>query len=182
MELSGYYRRFVKGYGIISKPLTELLKKDSFTWSEHAHIAFEQLKSILTSSPTLALPDFSKDFIVETYASFVGLGAVLMHGGHPIAFISKVLANRHLSLSVYEKKLMSIVHAVEKWRHYLTCRHFIIKTDHQSLKYLLEQRLHNESQFCWLPQLIGLVMRFALIRVRRTRQHMLYLASMDQSY
>lgn len=68
----------------------------------------------MISSPTLALPNFFKEFIIETDANFVGLGAVLIQEGYPIAFISKVLANRHLSLPVYEKELMSLVHIVEK--------------------------------------------------------------------
>lgn len=76
-----------------------------------------------------------------------------MQEGHPIAYISKAFAKRHLS--VYDNALMSIVFAVGKWKHYLLGRHFIIKTDHQSLKYLLEQRLHNDNQFRWLSKLIG---------------------------
>lgn len=78
----------------------------------------------------------------------------MQQSGHPIAFISKALSKRHLGLSVYEKKLLFNVHAVEKWRHYLLGRHFIIRTNHRSLKYLLEHRLHNENQFRWLSQLI----------------------------
>lgn len=156
LGLTGYYKRFVKGFGVISKPLTELLKKYTFLWTEAAQTAFKQLKGAMVSSPTLALHEFSKDFVVETDAHSAGLGAVLLQEGHPIAYISKALSKRHLSLSVYEKELMSIVHAIEKWRHYLTGRHFIIRTDHQSLKYLLEQRLNNESRFRWLSRLIGL--------------------------
>lgn len=63
---------------ILSKPLTKLLKKDSFRWTEAVQTAFTQLKTVMTTSPTLALLDFFKEFIVETDASFVGIGAVLM--------------------------------------------------------------------------------------------------------
>lgn len=84
-----------------------------------------------------------------------GLGSSVDAGGHPIAFINNALAKRHLGMSVFEKRLLAIVHAVEKWRHYLLGRHFVLRTDHQSLKYLLEQRLHNDSQFRWLSRLIG---------------------------
>ena len=78
LGLIGYYRRFVKGYGSISKPLTELLKKDQFHWFEAATNAFLQLKATMVSPPILALPNFSQSFIVEIDALETDIGAVLM--------------------------------------------------------------------------------------------------------
>ena len=128
LGLIGYYRKFVKNYGMISKPLTQLLKKNQFQWSEEATLAFQQLKVAMTTTPVLALPDFSQPFVVETDASQTGIGAVLMQNHRPIAYISKALPLRKRGLSVYERELWALIHAVNKWRTYLFGNHFIIKT------------------------------------------------------
>ncbi|XP_049363274.1 uncharacterized mitochondrial protein AtMg00860-like [Solanum verrucosum] len=78
LGLNGYYRMFIQGFGSICKPLLELLKKDGYTWIEHATTTFEELKQALISAPVLAMPDYSKPFVVETNASGKGIGVVLM--------------------------------------------------------------------------------------------------------
>lgn len=94
--------------------MTALLKKNQFSWNSEATAAFEELKFSMMISPVLALSDFEEKFIVETDASNVGIGAVLMQSNHPIAFISKALSVKHQALSVYEKELLAIVFAVGK--------------------------------------------------------------------
>ncbi|GJV75382.1 retrotransposon-related protein [Tanacetum coccineum] len=128
-----YYRRFIKDYAGISQPLTALLNKNAFLWSNEAQVAFEQLQQAMCQAPVLALPNFQEEFIIETDASGYGIGAVLQQKGHPIAFLSKTLAPRHQSLSAYEKELLAVVVALQKWRGYLLDRHFKIRTDHFSL-------------------------------------------------
>lgn len=130
LELTGYYRRFVRNYGKISGPLNQMLKKDSFHWNEGAAAAFHALRTAMTKLLVLALPDYAKLFIVESDASSKGLGAVLIQEGHPIAFWSKGLSEKNQALPIYEKELMAVVLAVLKWRHYLLGRHFLIRTDH----------------------------------------------------
>ena len=89
----------------------------------------------------LALPDFTKTSTVQCNASGLGLGAILMQDHRPIAFHNQALKGNNLSLPTYEKEFLALVVTVKKWRPYLLGRPFVIKTNHQSLKYLLEQRM-----------------------------------------
>jgi len=155
LGLTGYYRKFVQGYGALAAPLTALFKKNAFVWTHAATEAFTQLKAVVTSPPVLRLPDFTKDFVIECDASGSGLGAVLMQEGHPIAFFSHALKGRALLLSTYDKELLSLVSAVQKWRPYLLGRPFRVKTDQQALKYLLEQKVATVPQQRWISKLMG---------------------------
>jgi hypothetical protein len=141
---------------MIAKPLTQLLRKNQFTWSEAAQQAFEQLKQAMATTPVLALPDFQQTFIIETDACDGGIGAVLMQRDQPVAFLSKALTQQHLHLSIYEKEFLALIMAVEKWRQYLQHQEFIIRTDHKSLAYLTEQNLHSVMQKKTMARLMGL--------------------------
>ncbi|KAF0923711.1 hypothetical protein E2562_006683 [Oryza meyeriana var. granulata] len=155
LGLAGYYRKFVHNYGAIAAPLTALLKKEGFAWNDEAAAAFGALKGAVTSAPVLSLPDFTKPFVVECDASTYGFGAVLIQEGHPIAFFSRPVAPRHRSLAAYERELIGLVLAVRHWRPYLWGRRFVVKTDHYSLKYLLDQRLATIPQHHWVGKLLG---------------------------
>ncbi|XP_035542078.1 uncharacterized protein K02A2.6-like [Juglans regia] len=146
LGLTGYYRKFIKGYGTIAALLTELLKKNSFEWNGKAKKAFEELKQAVSQPPVLRLPDFNSPFTIECDACGTGLGDVLMQAGQPISYMSKGLKGKALLLSTYEKELLALVTAVQKWRTYLLGQVFIIKTDQEALKYLLEQRIGTEMQ------------------------------------
>ncbi|GJR37813.1 retrotransposable element Tf2 [Tanacetum coccineum] len=98
---------------------------------------------------------YAKKDTIEGLLKGVGLGAVLLQEGHPIAFLSKTLSSKHQLMSTYEKEFLAIVQALEKWRGYLLDRHFKIRTDHFSLKYLLDQRMSTHAQLKWLPKLMG---------------------------
>jgi len=157
LGLAGYYRKFVRHFGVISKPLTELLKKNVvFVWTSTHDKSFAALKSALCNSPVLALPDFSKQFSIETDASGYGVGAVLMQEGHPLAFISKALGPRSEGLSTYEKEYLAILLAVQQWRAYLQHGEFLILTDQKSLTQLSDQRIHTHWQQKVFTKLLGL--------------------------
>ena len=157
LGLSGYYRKFVRHYGMISQRLTHLLRKNiPFVWSSEAQSAFDQLKRALTTAPVLPLPNFQKQFVIETDACDTGVGAVLLQDGHPLAFVSKGLGLRTKGLSTYEKEYMAVLLAVERWRTYLQHAEFLILTDHISLSHLEDQRLHTSWQQKMFTKLLGL--------------------------
>nr|GEW13448.1 retrotransposable element Tf2 [Tanacetum cinerariifolium] len=108
----------------------------------------------MISALVLKLPNFTKEFTVETDASGGDIGAVLPLEGHPITFLSKTLSAKHQLMSTYEKEFLAVVVVLEKWRGYLLDRHFKIKTDHISLKYLIDQRMSTPTQLKWLPKLM----------------------------
>ncbi|CAN6249028.1 unnamed protein product [Urochloa humidicola] len=160
LGLAGYYRKFVKHFAIIAKPLTELLKKGVlFVWTQDHETAFDTLKAAMSSAPVLSLPDFSKQFCIETDACKNGVGAVLLQDGHPLAFISKPLGQRTQGLSTYEKEYLAILIAVEQWRSYLLHGEFVIFTDQKSLIHLNEQRLNTPWQQKVFTKLLGMQYR-----------------------
>jgi hypothetical protein len=152
LGLTGYYRKFINGD--IATPLTQLLKWEVFRWMPAAAAAFESLKAAMTAAPVLQLPDFTRPFIVDCDASNSGFGAVLHHGAGPITFLSRGVAPHHAKLAAYERQLIGLVKVVRHWRPYLWLQEFIIRTDHFSLKYLLNQRLNDSSISSWTLTLI----------------------------
>lgn len=158
--LAGYYRKFVKHFAVIAKPLTELLKKGViFVWTQDHEVAFTTLKQALSTAPVLALPDFTKQFCLETDACKNGVGAVLLQEGHPLAFICKPLGVKTQGLSTYKKEYLAILIAVEQWRSYLLHGEFIIFTDQKSLVHLNEQRLNTPWQQKVFTKLLGMQYR-----------------------
>ncbi|KAK1679066.1 hypothetical protein QYE76_039914 [Lolium multiflorum] len=156
LGLTGYYRKFIRHYAVISRPLTALLKKGVlFIWTEVEETAFLALKTAMITAPVLAVPDFKLQFVVDTDACDVGIGAVLSQQGHPVAYVSRALGPRNRGLSVYEKEYLAIILAVQHWRLYLQVGEFVIRTDHKSLAHLTDQRLHTDWQQKLLTKLMG---------------------------
>lgn len=112
LDLTRYYRKFIQGYVLLARPLTNHLKKGQFDWSKEADEAFEKLKQAMTQTLTLAMPNFNDTFIIEAYASGEGIGAIFQHKGRPIAFMSRALGVSKQSLSTYVKEMLAIVEAI----------------------------------------------------------------------
>ena len=151
LGLAGYYRRFVKGFSIIARPMTNLLqKKAKFIWTDKCQESFEEIKKRLTTAPVLAQPNGTLGFIVYSDASKMGLGCVLMQNERVIAYASRQLRQYEQNYPTHDLELAAVVHALKIWRHYLfgtTCK---IMTDHKSLKYIFTQKELNMRQRRWL--------------------------------
>ena len=92
--------------------------------------------------------------MIETNAFGLGLGAVLMQQGRLVAFYSQKFSPAACVRSVYERELMAIVFAIQKWRPYIIGKHFVVKTDQQSLRFLLEQWVVEPEYHKWLLKLM----------------------------
>jgi hypothetical protein len=154
LGLASYYRCFNALYDDIAALLTKL-HKDGFAWTADVETVFQALQHTLTTASVLQLRDFDQDFIVECDASGHGLDVVLHQGSGLVAFFSHQMAQRHSKLAAYKRELITLVKAVKHWRPYLWGRLFVIRTDHYSLKFLLDQRLTTLPQHQWASKLIG---------------------------
>lgn len=140
-----YYRRFIPNFATVAKPLHRLSEKQkSFEWTQECEAAFSKLKEMMTQTPILAHPDFSKHFILDTDASDVAIGAVLSQeiDGHErvIAYASRTLSKAERRYCVTRKELLALVHFVKHFRHYLYGKMFKVRTDHGSLRWLMKFR------------------------------------------
>ncbi|WVZ75733.1 hypothetical protein U9M48_023766 [Paspalum notatum var. saurae] len=151
LGLAGYYRRFIKDFSKIAKPMTSLTKKNAkFVWGPKCEDGFRELKKLLTTAPVLAQPDVTKPFDVYCDASGQGLGCVLMQEGRVIAYASRQLRKHEANYPTHDLELAAVVHALKIWRHYLLGNTCHIYTDHKSLKYIFTQPELNMRQRRWL--------------------------------
>ena len=141
LGLIGWLRPFLEGFSHKSHPLNHLTKKGvKFNWTPECQTAFEALKSLATSYPTLAQPDLDKPFEVEVDASNFATGAALMqrddrNKARPVAYRSQTLNQAERGYNVYDKELLAVLHTLRHWRHYLadTKHQVVVHTDHEAL-------------------------------------------------
>lgn len=166
LGLTSYYRRFIRDYAKVAKPLTNMTrgefsqvranqsKKVAIQLNDEGLRAFETLKQLLTSAEVLVFPDFNKPFNLTTDASDYAIGAVLSQGEYgkdrPISFISRSLNKTEEGYATNEKELRAIVWALDNLRNYLYGAKLIrIYTDHQPLTFTLSNRNYNAKLKRW---------------------------------
>lgn len=137
-----FYKQFIDRYSDLTSAITDLLKKGKgkMVWTKEAEESFLKLKSVLTSPNVLANPDFAQQFIIESDASDVAVGAVLVqiqdNVRRPIAFFSKKLSASQRKYAPTEKECLGVILAIEKFKHYVEGSRFTVVTDAQSLVWL----------------------------------------------
>nr|WPV71156.1 MAG: replicase [Ips erranti-like virus 3] len=158
LGLCSYYRRFVRGFADIARPLHKLTENNQpFEWTTTCQEAMEELKVTLCSPPVLAFPRPGEEFIVDADASNIGLGGVLsqIQDGEErvIAYFSKSLSKPERNYCVTRKELLAVVKTVEQFHKYLYGQRFRLRTDHASLKWLFQFK-NPEGQIArWLQRL-----------------------------
>ncbi|GKC36330.1 reverse transcriptase domain-containing protein [Tanacetum coccineum] len=152
---AGFYRRFIKDFSKISRPMTHLLEKNTpFIFSNECIQAFETLKTKLTEAPILIAPDWDLPFELMCDASDFAIGAVLgqRHDKHfrPIHYASKTMTEAESHYTTTEKEMLAVVYAFEKFRSYLILNKSIVYTDHSALKYLFAKKDSKARLLRWV--------------------------------
>ena len=152
---AGFYRKFIKDFSKIAKPLCELLAKDiPFNFDEKCLIAFDALKKELTSAPIITSPDWSLPFELMCDASDFAVGAVLGQKKegrlHVIYYASRTLNEAQLNYATTEKELLAVIFSLDKFRSYLVGSKVIIYTDHAALKYFLSKKDVKSRLIRWI--------------------------------
>ena len=142
---AGFYRRFIKDFSKISKPLCKLLEKDTtFDFTDACKIAFDRLKMALISSPVVVAPDWSLPFELMCDASDHAIGAVLGQRKdrklHVIYYASRTLSEAQINYATTKKEMLAVIFAFDKFRSYLLGSKVLVFTDHAALKYLLTKK------------------------------------------
>ena len=152
---AGFYRRFIKDFSKVAKPLCALLEKDvEFKFNDACLKAFEELKRKLVSAPIMMAPDWALPFIVMCDASDYAVGAVLGQKKdkvfHPIYYASRTLDDAQENYTTTEKELLAVVYAFGKFRSYLVGARVTVYTDHSALKYLFSKKDSKARLIRWV--------------------------------
>ena len=177
LGLASYYRRFVKNFAKTAQPLHNLTQKGAvFCWTPGCEEAFQQLKQRLIESPILVYPDFEKDFILETDASALGLGAVLSQRAedsrvHPVAYASRSLSPQEKRYAITELETLAVVWSVSHFHAYLYGHDVQVFTDHSAVKAVLETPSPSGKHARWWSKMFGSGVRSLQITYRAGREN-----------
>jgi len=157
LGLANYYRRFIKDFTQVARPINMLTRKDvKWQWGVEQQKAFDKLKRVFTIKPVLAALDLDKEFRVEADASnYTTRGVLSMKCSdemwRPVTFISKSLSNTERNYEIYDKEMLAVIRCLEAWRHFLegAAIKFKIWTDHKNLEYFIKAQKLNRRQARW---------------------------------
>ena len=152
---AGFYRRFIKNFSHIARPLSKLLGKDvPFDFDHSCLIAFNQLKKELSSAPIIRPPDWTLPFEIMCDASDYAIGSVLGQRldklPHVIYYASRTLNDAQMNYSTTEKELLAVVFSLDKFRSYVLGSKVIIYTDHAALRYLFAKQDAKARLIRWI--------------------------------
>ncbi|GJW07580.1 reverse transcriptase domain-containing protein, partial [Tanacetum coccineum] len=152
---AGFYRRFIKDFSKISRPMTHLLEKNTpFIFLEDCILAFQTLKKKLTEAPILIAPNWDQPFEIMCDASDYAIGAVLGQRiekhFRPIHYASKTMTEAESNYTTTEKEMLAVVYAFEKFRSYLIMNKSVVYTDHSALKYLFNKKDAKARLLRWV--------------------------------
>ena len=159
LGLANYYRRFIKDFASVSRPLQRLTEKNApFSWTEQCQKAFDDLRNCLVKAPILAYPDYTKPFVLDTDASNSEIGAVLsqvQENGTEcvVAYASRALTRQEQKYCVTRRELLAVVEFTHHFRPYLLGRQFTLRTDHGSLVWLKIFKEPEGQLARWLEKL-----------------------------
>jgi hypothetical protein len=149
-----FYRKFISKFSDISNPLTMLTKNEQpFLWGRDQQIAFDTLRTALTSEPVLTLPDMKQKFTLVTDASNIAVAATLLQNDHVISYYSRKLRGSEFNYSTYDKELLALISSLRVFKHFLTATNqFDIVTDNKALTFIQTQPIThlNSRQLRWL--------------------------------
>ena len=157
LGLTNYYRRFIKDFARVARPMNMLTRKDEkWTWGDNQQKTFKELNQIFTTKSVLAALDLDKEFRVEVDASNYATGGVLSmkcsdEKWRPVAFISKFLSDTEQNYEIHDKEMLVVVRCLEVWRHFLegAVIKFEIWTNHKNLEYFIKVQKLNRRQARW---------------------------------
>ncbi|KAL8475059.1 hypothetical protein ACS0TY_031468 [Phlomoides rotata] len=152
---AGFYRRFIKDFSKISKPLSHLLEKDvPYEFTNECLVAFRTLKEALVSSPILVTPDWKESFVLMCDASDFAMGVVLGQlrekRFRAIYYASKTFNSAQINYTTTEKELLAVVYAFDKFRPYLVGAKTIVYTDHAAIRYLMSKKDAKPRLIRWI--------------------------------
>ena len=166
LGLCNYYRKFIKNYSKFARVLESMCgnNKDKLVWTQECEGSFEELKKALSTTPVLIYPDYKKEFILDTDASFDTIGAVLSQiddvgNERVIAYGSHTMSKHEIGYCITRKELLAIYYFAQHFKHYLYGKRFQLRTDHKAITFMMTTKKPITAQFqTWINFLSSLDM------------------------